>query len=756
MRVVRGSAAVGVVVLVIAACAPLSVVHEEPTTACTGFGAVVRQQSVDKVDILLMIDNSPGMGDKQAYFNAAIREIVQRLARPRCVDGSDPTKLLGTSDASGRCPAGQEPELPAVNDIHIGIVTSSLSARGGDICNPSDTTAVGLNAHKDDRAHLVSRGGDDEHAVADMQPSGFLAWFPSVPANAGRDAGTGGPVEGDAAMLEADFVDVLSGVHERGCTIESQLESWYRFLVQPDPYASIDPSDPAMWVGVDHTLLQQRHDFLRPDSLLAIVALSDEDDSEIDVRALGKQAYLWNQGGFKPPRGTQSCATVPNDPACTSCKLAPNGGAGDPACGKGDFAASNDWGFDMNLRHVHMKEKYGVDLQFPIARYVTGLTSPAVPNRDGEYPPGRANYVGEAKCTNPIFAAQLPDGSETDPAKLCNLRRGLRTKDLVFFAHIGGVPSRLLHYKPSDPAGSALTDDDWIAILGKDPEHYDYAGIDPHMLEAFAPRAGLAPPGSPDDADPDHGREWTTNAATGVDLQYACTFPLAKPRDCADPANRDACDCPSVPGTPHDRLPPLCDTSTTKQVRAKAYPTTREILLARKLGAQGILASICPIHATEETPDDPLYGYRPAVGFILDRLRSAQSNQCMPEPLKVDQDGRAPCLVLEVLPSSTSTCDPALGLFEPDAATARRFRDELRARFDGGGSAEDLSTHAICQLTQLAPADFVHGSCTTSSKPGWCYVTGVAAGACPQALLFSPSGNPQNGVEIRIQCNRGC
>jgi hypothetical protein len=749
--------AVGAVAVSLAACGPLTVTRDEPSTRCTGFTAVTKQQSIDKVDLLLMIDNSPGMADKQAYFAAAIRDIVSRLAQPHCVDAADPTRVIGSSDATGACPAGQRIEFPPVHDLHIGVVTSSLGARGGDICNPSTKTGAGLDAHDDDRGRLVARGGDDEHAIADMQPSNFLAWFPGVAANVGRDAGHGAVPQTDLAAYRAELSDLLSGVHDHGCLIESQLESWYRFLVQPDPYDAIDPNSPAMWVGIDHTILQQRRDFLRPDSLVAIIALSDENDSEIDVRALVKQAYLWNRSDFKPPRGTSACLTDPNSPTCTSCKLALNGGAGDPECAKGDYAAANDWGFDMNLRHAQMKRKYGVDLQFPIARYVAGLTSPSVPNRDGEYPAGKGNYVGDARCVNPLFAAQLPGGGEQDPAKLCNLRRGPRTKDLIFFAHIGGVPSRLLHYKPNDPAGSTLSDDDWTAILGRDPEHHDYTGIDAHMIESYAPRAGLPSPASADNADPDHGREWITNASAGVDLEYACTFPLAKARDCADPTNREACDCPAIVGAPHDTVPPLCDAAdVTKQVRAKAYPTTRELLLARKMGAQGIVASICPIHSVEQMPSDPLYGYRPGVGFLVDRLRDALDSQCMPEALPVGEGGNVPCLVLEVLPSREMKCEASLGLVDPDPATVRRFRDELRAQGGGDGGVDDPSTHTICELAQIAPADFVDGGCAASSKPGWCYVTGPAAGACPQTILFSPAGLPQNGVVVSLQCSKGC
>jgi hypothetical protein len=47
-----------------------------------------------------------------------------------------------------------------------------------------------------------------------------------------------------------------------------------------------------------------------------------------------------------------------------------------------------------NVRFFHMKQRFGVDPRFPIERYVTGLRSRVVPDRDGEHPGGSASYVG--------------------------------------------------------------------------------------------------------------------------------------------------------------------------------------------------------------------------------------------------------------------------------------------------------------------------------------------------------------------------
>jgi hypothetical protein len=39
--------------------------------------------------------------------------------------------------------------------------------------------------------------------------------------------------------------------------------------------------------------------------------------------------------------------------------------------------------------------------------------------------------------------------------------------------------------------------------------------------------------------------------------------------------------------------------------------------------AQVIVGSICPIHARETAPGDPLYGYRPTLQALVDRVSSA-------------------------------------------------------------------------------------------------------------------------------------
>ena len=324
--------------------------------------------------------------------------------------------------------------------------------------------------------------------------------------------------------------------------------------------------------------------------------------------------------------------------------------------------APPNWSFNDNLRHVHMKQKYGVDVQFPMSRYVLGLTSQTVPNRSGEYPSsGNGYYQGglnddpqDLNCDNPLFSTNLPTTSSgpTDPS-ICNLTPStVRTPagNLVYYAHIGGVPNELL--TTTDSSGNVtvketLAASDWTAILGNDPQNYDYTGIDSHMIESYQPRPGLPVAGSGATVQGDEAPDWYTDGAPSatfpprvnlpVDLEFACVFQLALPRNC-DPQNANnseadisSCVCSTAgpggasPTLPADHVPSVCDAQNPlQQDYAKAYPTIRQLLLAQMLGTQGIVSSICPIHTLDNaTENDPLYGYRPAIDAIVDRMASS-------------------------------------------------------------------------------------------------------------------------------------
>ena len=289
------------------------------------------------------------------------------------------------------------------------------------------------------------------------------------------------------------------------------------------------------------------------------------------------------------------------------------------------------------------------------------------------------------------------------------------------------MPHQLLQAAPGDgtcaagtsaadcPQKGTLTDADWKKIMGNDPENYDFSGADFHMVENWDPRttpgavlsaeekgplpgnvmanASQCPPttggsvaGQPL-CDSVNGREWATNKG---DLQFACIFDL-KPlfpgtggKDCSDPKFQGACDCATGALNAGTQL---CDSATpTLQVYGKAYPSVREMIIAKAMSAstagnQGIVSSLCPIHVSDNgSGNDPLYGYRPAVNAIIDRLKNSLSNQCLPQKLQPDTSGVVPCLILVQLATRWvrvacanpgSACDPNQELLGPGRSCRR-------------------------------------------------------------------------------------
>ncbi|HEV8244690.1 MAG TPA: hypothetical protein VGP93_02945, partial [Polyangiaceae bacterium] len=112
-----------------------------------GAPALETLKVADKIDLLFMIDNSVSMGDKQQVLEQAVPVLLRSLITPHCLDVDG--NVVGQTDTSGVCLAGT-PEYAPVSDIHIGIISSSLGAHGGQVCSST------LDDHLDDQAHLIA------------------------------------------------------------------------------------------------------------------------------------------------------------------------------------------------------------------------------------------------------------------------------------------------------------------------------------------------------------------------------------------------------------------------------------------------------------------------------------------------------------------------------------------------------------------------------------------------------------------------
>ena len=159
-----------------------------------------------------------------------------------------------------------------------------------------------------------------------------------------------------------------------------QLESITRFLVDPKPYMSLKPKDGGDGLipqGLDQGLLDERAAFLRPDSLVAVMILSDENDCSLDVSKLPGDFISGVDGtakNFDYYEATSECAVDPNDACCSSCKDVA------PGCDVGANCADGGLydGEHPNLKCAEQKRRYGVDFLYPTARYVNAFREPRI------------------------------------------------------------------------------------------------------------------------------------------------------------------------------------------------------------------------------------------------------------------------------------------------------------------------------------------------------------------------------------------
>jgi hypothetical protein len=595
--------------------------------------------ATQKLDLLFMIDNSSSMGDKQSILSNAVGDLVGRLVNPACVgvSSSGAQVTAQATDPDAPCPPAADGtptkrEFVALTDIHIGVVSSSLGGIGSDACTYSGNTPTrNNNPSLNDSGHLLNRAGMDSagnDVTADYtfsntvptyvdeagKPSGFLAWDPGAGASPPTPKNPGTGQETDSAKLISKFSNIVHGVNQAGCGFEQQMESWYRFLVDPEPPSDIEVAAYAQGPSKinrqfpDPVIMQQRTDFLRPDSLVAVVVVSDENEHSNILGTIPPQVcetptfakdgitptgcsgdlvpwpdsyriadnldsngdphpYNWatlqlfadpgQDSSFPVWSGTAACATDPYSPDCKECFTANEAGGTNP--GDGCVRLDGTAGDIIDLRQWDQKRRFGWDSEYPVQRYVDGLHEQAIYNAEGY------------KVQNPLFD-DLPWRFGNAAGKRAKMPP--RDPGLVVLTTIVGVPwqdiaKRGADGKPDLSLGykSASSSDpnasiDWSLIVG-DPYNADPTKRDPGdplMLEAQDRTAAIAKVGGKHPVTgetlDDHtwnsinGHEW--NALAGADLQYTCFVALETPTDCSLDTAAD-CDCynpdPSKTGT---------------------------------------------------------------------------------------------------------------------------------------------------------------------------------------------------------------
>ena len=615
-----------------------------PTT-----GTVTSEPPIEKanaVDIVLAVDNSRGMIEKQVLLSLAVTDLVASLVNPPCVgpSGDVVTTPAGPLDV---CPEGSARQHDPVLDIHIGVVTSSLGGHGSDACPTIDPELQSNN----DRGRLIARLDPTfPGEVETYQNLKFLAWDPSQkllpPGEADLDIDSAADANGVA--LVPSLRDMVLGAGGIGCGFESQLESWYRFLIDPTPpeKVSLSANGTVLLEGIDEVLLVQRKSFLRPDSVLAIVMISDEDDCSIkESKQFYYAAQIQSSGGqpFRLPAARAVCASDPGNECCFSCgQKGPLDNDGNPICPKdpscttadGKFVYLDDLSDNINVRCFDQKRRFGIDFLQPISRYAEALSALTITDRSGQVVP------------NPIFSDldQSDDNStiRNSSAVVLAALVGVPWQD-VARTNANGVPDLKSGLDPEGkPVGGFRTAAEMSELLpGKDYTTWDLiAGDvdafvppkDPLMISSIETRNGTHPitgdpivPSVQPLANAINGHEYVI--PNRDDLQYACIFPLVKVdaggtitpevRDCSG-FTLDECEC-----SDEDNDNPVCAINPatgapTNQVSGKAYPGVRQLSVLSRIGGRAVVGSVCPAQLTVLSSSD--FGYRPSMAAVAARV----------------------------------------------------------------------------------------------------------------------------------------
>jgi hypothetical protein len=225
------------------------------------------------------------------------------------------------------------------------------------------------------------------------------------------------------------------------------------------------------------------------------------------------------------------------------------------------------------------------------------------------------------------------------------------------------------------------------------------------------------------------------------------------PNDCCDSNYQAAGD--GTAGANYDK--PICNGTT--QVAAKAYPGLREIkvlhdyALSANVTTPGnsIVASICPKDLTSASTS-PGYGYNPAAGALVDRLKEKLRASCLPRPLTVNPNGSVSCNLTEVVSSYSLNgrdCASYCAANLRSAASAAMAADATlalqQAKVCDSAGQPACSSMCACQLPQESGASLT--TCQNANdgsqdllNPGFCYVDPAnGAGSNPDVVSKCPS-----------------
>jgi hypothetical protein len=597
----------------------------------SGISEVVRNDAVEKVDLLMVVDNSGSMAENQRNIMAQLGPLINQLTNPPCISRSTPGGGMPHPCMAGNM--DDTPQYPAVKDLHVGVVSTDLGTPGSMVpgCDDSERGDHGLlNPIRNGYALQTHLPWAPRRPNAMMAPPGFRPaactndpnQFPSFITFCSNAADMTCDVAGMNASSRdpiafADWFKCNAGIYINGCGLEAQLEAVWRGLVFHDATSRAGNTSP-------------NANFLREDALLAIVMLSDEEDGS--VRNCDYDQGFSMQGGGACRSGTDVYNT-----------------------------SSMAWAHPTNpdLRFYLYQPGDDRDPNWNLDRYIN--TAGAVPNRWNK--------------------------------DLLSLKPG--RPERIVFAAITGVPLQV-------PMTGTMTN--WDLLLGapRGGNANDFYGRDSSM--ATSGMQGTSGPFSMRAANMDAMCSHVVPACRFQDTTYDSTRPCSNSQGMAFPSRR------IVEVARRFDEAPLCNGQPCRN---------------------GIVTSICSNN------------FSSAMNAIVQKIASRLTGKCLPRVLQVQPaaDGnRVQCVVREVLPAGSTTCDMGRGRTVPELEADRTLVDETGV------------THTVCDINQIATSPM--SRMPVSSAPGWYYDTAPdpTNPACTQRISFTAMGSPGPGTITRLEC----
>ena len=485
----------------------------------------------DKLDLLLVIDDTRAMGEKQQILGDALLELTQTLANPPCLDPSGASVADQPSGPLDPCPTGSTRQLAPILDMHV--------RRGSPA---SEATAPTPAPAWTPRAAPAGRPTPASTIRAPHRPASIPAARRSCPPTPTVRFRAWHPPRQDDPPGATDLTDFSAGAQslalgsgESGLRVPLQLESGTASSSRPTPTtASATPEGQILPSGVDATSCSSARTSSAP------LAPGHPDAQRRQRLLRGRIRGLLpghpapgSNGSTTPyhlPRRLQ-CAVDPNDPAAGPAR--PTRGRARPI-----LPAMTSPTLDA------ASDGYGSPLLEPEAALRRRLPLPGQPLRPGPHVAHRAEPGG--RDVNPIFSQVGPAGDAGIRDPSWSSSRAWSASPGKTWPAIPTASARASRPPPSSPATAARAPG--TSILG-DPD----AGVLPLILPPDH-RVDRSPhrrrsrhrhrPRAPRRrrARRPHQRARVQLQATPTIPQYACIFPLRTVLDCSVPGV-PACDC---------------------------------------------------------------------------------------------------------------------------------------------------------------------------------------------------------------------